>query len=133
LDALAQRADVVTYEFENVPVAAAHRIAAAVPVYPPVAALGAAQDRLAEKRLFEDLGIPVPEWRDVGGAEDIARAVAEIGLPLVLKTRRLGYDGKGQVRLERAEDVAGAWDRLGRRPAIAERRVPFRREVSIIG
>jgi 5-(carboxyamino)imidazole ribonucleotide synthase len=130
---LARRADVVTYEFENVPVAAVRRIAAEVPVYPPLEALGEAQDRLAEKRLFESLGIPVAPWRPVASAEDVARAADELGLPLILKTRTLGYDGKGQVRLERPADVAGGWDRLGRHPAIAERQLAFSREVSVIG
>lgn len=133
LEALARRADVVTYEFENVPVAAARRVAARVPVRPPVAALAEAQDRLAEKRLFESLDIPVPAWRSIAADEDVVRAADELGLPLVLKTRRLGYDGKGQLRLERAADVAGAFERLGRQPAIAERKIAFARELSIIG
>ncbi len=133
LQELAARADVVTYEFENVPVGAAERVAAEVPVYPPVAALGHAQDRLQEKRLFESLDIPIAPWRPVDSAGDVARAAAELGLPLILKTRRLGYDGKGQVAIERDADAGGAWERLGRQPAVAERRIAFRREASIIG
>jgi 5-(carboxyamino)imidazole ribonucleotide synthase len=133
LHELAERADVVTYEFENVPVGAAQRVAEQVSVHPPVAALGRAQDRLEEKRLFESLDIPVAPWRPVDSAEDVTQAAAELGLPLILKTRRLGYDGKGQVGIDHDEDVAGAWERLGGKPAVAERRIAFRREASIIG
>ncbi|HZD52175.1 MAG TPA: 5-(carboxyamino)imidazole ribonucleotide synthase [Woeseiaceae bacterium] len=130
---LAERADVVTYEFENVPVAAAGRIAGTRPLFPPPAALQAAQDRLHEKRLFESLGISVAPYRPVGSEEDLADAVRTLGAPLRLKTRVLGYDGKGQVPVPDPGDVPDAWRRLGGLPAIAEREVAFQREISVIG
>lgn len=132
LRALAERADVVTYEFENVPVEAAQRLADHVPLYPPLAALRDAQDRLSEKRLFEALDVPVAPWRPVDSGDDAESAARALGFPFRLKTRRLGYDGKGQVLVREGDDPRAAWERLGR-PAVAERQVAFRREVSIIG
>src|SRR5581483_1579579 len=88
--------DVVTYEFENVPVEAARHLARSAPVYPPVAALEASQDRLLEKALFARLGLTPAPFAAVDTFEDLQRAVSSIGLPALLKTRRLGYDGKGQ-------------------------------------
>jgi 5-(carboxyamino)imidazole ribonucleotide synthase len=125
--------DVVTYEFENVPVSAVEALARKVPVFPPPAALHHAQDRLREKQLFERLGIPVPAWRAVSSREDLTAAMHAVGLPLVLKTRRFGYDGKGQSVLEREQDADDAWQDLGGSPSIAEQRIPFEREVSIFG
>ena len=133
LGALARDCDVVTYEFENVPVDALLPIAEAVPVYPPPAALRHAQDRLAEKRLFAKLEIPLPDYRTVDERDELLAAVSDIGLPLVLKTRRLGYDGKGQFILRTAGDVEDAWRALGGRPLIAEEWISFDREVSAIG
>src|SRR5215207_1459857 len=91
--------DVVTYEFENVPVAAACFLAERVPVYPPPAALEAAQDRLVEKTFFQNLGLATPLFAPVDTQADLDAAITQIGLPAVLKTRRLGYDGKGQFIL----------------------------------
>jgi 5-(carboxyamino)imidazole ribonucleotide synthase len=102
-------------------------------VYPPVDALTVSQDRLHEKQLFERLGIPVATFRAVGDDADLHRAVEEIGLPAVLKTRVGGYDGKGQVLLRHAGDLASAWDAMGRAPSIVEALVPFERELSVIG
>lgn len=133
--ALAQFAcglDVVTYEFENVPVETVCSLAAAVPVYPPPHALAAAQDRLSEKTLFRSLGIPAPEFAAVSTEEQLQAAVERIGLPSVLKTRRMGYDGKGQAVLREPSDIAPAFARLGAQPLLLEGFVPFDREVSVI-
>ncbi len=130
---LAGDVDLVTYEFENVPVAALHEVAAARPCFPPVDALRVSQDRLLEKELFGRLGIPTPPFRAVDSLADLRAAVAAIGLPCVLKTRRLGYDGRGQRYLRRHADVAAAWDALGGVPLILEGFVRFDREVSIVG
>jgi len=132
LDALAASCDVVTYEFENVPVAAAARLAARVPVHPSPRALEVAQDRLKEKHLFRDLGIGTAPFFAVDSHDDLTRAVASIGLPAVLKTRTQGYDGKGQRVLRKAGDVDSAFAALGGRPLILEGFVPFARELSIL-
>lgn len=124
--------DAVTYEFENVPVAAARFLAERVPVYPPPAALEAAQDRLVEKTFFQKLGIATPPFAPVDSQADLDVAIAQIGLPAVLKTRRLGYDGKGQIILREPADAATAWATLGDAPLILEGWVPFERELSIL-
>ncbi len=132
LDALADWADVVTYEFENIPVGAARHLAARVPVWPPAEALEASQDRLEEKRFFRALGIPTAPFRAVNGPEDLVAAIAELGLPAVLKTRRMGYDGKGQRVIRPGDDPAAVWEALGPGALILEGFVDFRREVSSI-
>jgi 5-(carboxyamino)imidazole ribonucleotide synthase len=108
-------------------------VARAKPFLPPPAALAAGQDRLHEKRLFERLGIPTPEFRTVDALAQLDSAVAALGLPAVLKARRLGYDGRGQHVLKTAADVEIAWKKLGSVPLILEQFVRFEREVSIIG
>lgn len=123
---------VVTYEFENVPETAAAYLADTVPVYPPPAALKTAQDRLEEKTLFRSLGIPTPAFWTVNTLPELEQALGEIGFPAVLKTRRLGYDGKGQVVLHGAEQVLPAWQALGSIPLILESYVPFERELSVL-
>ena len=133
LSELAATCDVITYEFENVPVEALHRIEDKVAVYPPSAALRHSQDRLAEKRLFDELGIPLPGYRIVDTHGDLKTAVAELGMPLVIKTRRLGYDGKGQFVIRGKDDVDAAWQALGGNALIAEQWVGFDYEVSCIG
>ena len=130
---LAATCDVVTYEFENVPVQALHKIEGKVPVYPPAAALRHAQDRLDEKRLFDQLDIPLPGYRTIDSREDIMTAVDQLGLPLVIKTRRLGYDGKGQFIIRERNDIDDAWKALGGNSLIAEQWVNFDYEVSAIG
>lgn len=129
---LVKRSDVVTYEFENVPVASAQWLAERVPVFPPPRALEVSQDRLAEKSFLNQRGIPTPPFQAVDTREDFDRAVREIGLPAVLKTRRFGYDGKGQARMHTPQDADAAWTQLGGRPLIYEGFVPFDRELSII-
>ncbi len=129
---LASRTDVLTFEFENVPVPSLEEISNEVPVYPPLQALGTAQDRLYEKQLFARLEIPLPGWRAVDTRDDLESAVAALGLPLVLKTRRLGYDGKGQFLIRSDDEIASAWSTLGGDALIAEAFVPFDYEVSAI-
>jgi 5-(carboxyamino)imidazole ribonucleotide synthase len=124
--------DVATYEFENVPVGTIRWLAERVPVYPPPAALEVAQDRLYEKQFFIRAGIPVPAFRAVETRADLDAALNEVRLPAVLKTRRFGYDGKGQRVLRTAEDVNVAWQVLGGRPLVLEQFVAFDRELSII-
>ena len=124
---------VVTYEFENVPVAAAKFLAERVPVYPPSVALEEAQDRLREKRLFRRLEIPATEFAEISKREDLDAAVRQVGLPLMLKTCRMGYDGKGQWLLRTVEDVEKARRELPDVPLILEKFVPFTRELSILG
>jgi 5-(carboxyamino)imidazole ribonucleotide synthase len=130
---LAGEVDVVTYEFENVPVAALHEMAAARPCFPPVDALRVSQDRILEKELFGRLGVPTPPYRAVDTLADLEAGVAALGLPCVLKTRRLGYDGRGQCVLKKRSDVGPAWQALGSVPLILEGFVKFDREVSIVG
>jgi 5-(carboxyamino)imidazole ribonucleotide synthase len=133
LSELARKSDVVTYEFENVPVSSARFLNELVPVYPPPAALEVSQDRLDEKRFFERLGIPTAPFRAVSSREELERAIAEMGLPVVVKTRRFGYDGKGQWFLRTEADAARVWDALGAASLIVEGFVPFEREMSILG
>ena len=130
---LAQRADVVTYEFENVPEASIRYLAEHVAVYPSAAPLAVARDRLGEKTLFKELGIATAPFAIVDTLADLERAVQTIGLPAVLKTRTLGYDGKGQYVLRQSADVATAWQELGGVPLILEGFVNFQREISLIG
>ncbi len=130
-DALAA-CQVVTYEFESVPVEAAEALAERVPVFPPPFALRVAQDRLAEKNSFRLLGIGTAPFEAIDSLEDLTRAVENLGLPAVLKTRRLGYDGKGQFVLKSADDVRAAWAAVGEAPSILEGFVRFERELSLI-
>ena len=130
--AMAGRVDVLTYEFENVPVASLEAAAGDTPVYPPLGALANAQDRLLEKQLFRSLDIDLPGWHAVDTRADLDRAAATLGLPVVLKTRRLGYDGKGQVVIQTEGDLDNAWAILGGNSLIAEAWVPFDYEVSAI-
>ena len=133
-DALAELAatcDVITYEFENVPVDALATLDE-VPIFPPLKALSAAQDRLSEKQLFEDLSIPLPGYYAVDARSDLDAAIDKLGLPIVLKTRRFGYDGKGQAVIRDDSDRDKAWDELGGTALIAEAFVAFDFEVSVI-
>ena len=132
LEALAAWAEVVTFDFENVPAAAARALQGRVAVYPPAEALALAQDRLSEKTLFWELGIPTPNFATVDSLEELHSAVLRVELPAVLKIRRLGYDGKGQRVLRATEDIEPAWQALGGAPLILESFVPFEREVSIV-
>jgi 5-(carboxyamino)imidazole ribonucleotide synthase len=131
LDALA-RCDVVTYEFENVPVEAVRALEKRVAVYPSVRALGVSQDRLLEKQCFRELGIPTAPFFDVSSLAELEAAVEATGFPAVLKTRRLGYDGKGQRVLKSSADLAPAFDELGSVPLLLEGFIAFERELSLL-
>ncbi|MCC6216123.1 MAG: 5-(carboxyamino)imidazole ribonucleotide synthase [Polyangiaceae bacterium] len=124
--------DAVTYEFERVPVALAEAVARRVPVWPPVEALAVAQDRVHEKERFRALGLATPRFRAVDTLADLQRAVAELGLPAVLKTRREGYDGKGQRRLRELGELPAAFEALAPAPLVLEEHVAFDREVSVL-
>lgn len=139
LDSLARFAesvDVVTFDFENVPAETAEWLSTRVPVHPGPAALAVAQDRVSEKSLFREIGLDTPDFAAVLTREELIAAVAEIGLPAILKTRRLGYDGKGQFRLREAADIDAAWDALGSQATphglVLEAFVPFARELSVV-
>ena len=136
LETFASQVEVATFDFENVPAESAAWLAERVPVFPNPRALAVAQDRLAEKTLFRELGIPVPAFAPVDTREQLEQAVARIGTPCILKTRRLGYDGKGQFRLRGADDVDAAWAALGAQAPkvglILEGFVAFERELSVV-
>jgi len=124
--------DVVTFEWENVPTAAVRQLAALVPVHPGVHSLEVAQDRMAEKQFVEWLGGRTAPWAPVSTRAELDEAIARIGLPAILKTRRFGYDGKGQARIFGPGDADAAWDAIGQQPAILEGMVEFAHEYSVI-
>lgn len=132
LKKLGRVSDVVTFDFENVPESSASLIESLCPVYPPPRALYKSQDRLREKTMMQDLGIPVAPFHPVSSRPDLITAVDKIGLPCVLKTRRFGYDGKGQMVLRFQEDMERAWQALGDVDLICESFVQFDAECSII-
>ena len=136
LAALAQDASVVTYEFENVPVETARMLEQYCPVYPPPQALEVAQDRITEKRFFQSLGIATPPYAAVDDRASLEAAIVQLGLPAILKTRRMGYDGKGQLVLRSVEHIEPAWQQLGAAQGqaglILEAFVSFTRELSIL-
>ena len=132
LDRFAADVDVVTYEFENVPAETATFLAARVPVLPDPNILAITQDRLAEKNFVGGLGIPTAAFTAVGGPDELVAAVKRIGTPAVLKTRRYGYDGKGQATIKNGADPQAAWREVGGQPCILEAFVPFEREVSVV-
>lgn len=133
LDRFASRIDVATFEFEHVSLDAVRRVASGVPVRPSIETLRIASDRLEEKTLFRSLGIDTAPFASVDSEADLRAAVAAVGLPAVLKTRRFGYDGKGQRVLHSEADVDGAFTALGGVPCLLERFVTFDRELSILG
>ncbi|MEG3191424.1 5-(carboxyamino)imidazole ribonucleotide synthase [Lysobacter sp. D1-1-M9] len=130
------KVDVATFDFENVPAESARWLAEREPVFPSPRALAIAQDRLAEKTLFRELGIPVPQFAVVDTRDQLEAALAAVGTPCILKTRRLGYDGKGQFRIKSPADTAAAWDALGAQAGtvglILEGFVAFERELSVV-
>ena len=136
LEDFARKVDVVTFDFENVPAETARWLAERVAVFPNPRALAVAQDRLAEKTLFRECGLATPEFMAVDTRADLDRALAVVGAPAILKTRRLGYDGKGQFRLKSVADADAAWAALGAQAAkhglILEAFVPFQRELSVL-
>ena len=132
LGELGERSDVVTFDWENIPVEALENLPGKARIAPPLRALGCAQDRLSEKRTFELLGIATTRYAAVDSRAALHAAVQSIGLPGVLKTRRMGYDGKGQFVLRKPADLDAAWAALGSAPLLYENLVPFDREVSVI-
>lgn len=130
--AFARSVDVVTFEFENVPDSALDAIGAEVEIRPNRRSLATSQDRITEKDFLTSLGLSVAPYRAVATNEELRDAVAAIGLPLILKTRRFGYDGKGQVRLKVPEDVDTALAQVSSAPCVAEGFVEFEREISVI-
>ncbi len=131
--ALAREVDVLTFDIENVSTAVLEAAVPIVPVRPGPEIVALGQDRLAEKRLFASLGMPTAPHAAVDSIADLAAAPGRLGLPIVLKARRLGYDGRGQRIARNEAELRSAWDDLGRPPAIAEGWVAFEREVSLIG
>ncbi len=132
LRAFAKSVDVVTFEFENVPTSALDVIESIVPIHPNREALRISQDRLTEKTFLQDLGLTVAPFAAVTGADSLADAIARIGTPAILKTRRLGYDGKGQARITTPRDAGAALADMNGAPAILEGFVEFTHEVSVI-
>ena len=132
LAALAARVSLVTYEFENVPAHTAQFLAARLPVHPDPAALATTQDRATEKRFLNGLGIATAPFLEVDDVAGLERALATLGRPAILKTRRFGYDGKGQIMIRQGLDAARAFDAVGRAPSILEGVVPFTQEVSVV-
>ncbi len=136
LRAFAASVDVVTYEFENVPAAALDLIEAHVPIRPNRQALAVSQDRLTEKRFLNDLGLGTAPFAPVtpgpSAAAELSQGMAQVGLPCILKTRRLGYDGKGQARIDGPHDATAALDAMKGADAILEGFVAFDREISVI-
>jgi 5-(carboxyamino)imidazole ribonucleotide synthase len=130
--AFAETTDVVTYEFENVPVAAAAAVERVRPVRPGRQALEVAQDRFREKAFAAAQGIPLPRFALIESPADFAAAISEVGAPAILKTRRLGYDGKGQARITAPGQMESAFDAIGKVPATLEAFVDFKCEVSVL-
>jgi len=132
LDRFAASVAVVTYEFENVPGPTAAHLDAKVPVRPGVRALEVSQDRLFEKRFLSDAGVAIADFADIASQEDLDAALARFGGRGVLKTRRFGYDGKGQLMIRKPEEADGAFGKLGSVPMVLEALIPFDCEVSVI-
>jgi 5-(carboxyamino)imidazole ribonucleotide synthase len=132
LGQLAEKSDVITYEFENVPAHAADFLESHAKIYPPSNALYVSQDRLNEKNYFYDLGIPTADYWTVDNFRDLQLAVSGESYPFILKTRCFGYDGKGQSVLKSDADLKVAWESVKGHACILEAFVPFQREVSII-
>lgn len=132
LDQLAGACEVVTHEFERVPAASARRIALTVPVHPNPDVLDVSQDRVTEKQLFNRMGLATPSFAPASGRAELDRAVASVGLPALIKTRREGYDGKGQFVVRAISDVEAAWDSVGAKDLIVEAMVDFERELSLL-
>jgi 5-(carboxyamino)imidazole ribonucleotide synthase len=124
--------DVVTYEFENIPAATVEFLAARTTVLPGARSLSVSQDRLAEKQLMAELGIAVPAFASVSSLSEIYSALGRTGRPAVLKTRRLGYDGKGQAIIRAGDDPVSAWRAIGEVPVVMEAFIAFRREISVV-
>lgn len=125
--------DVITFEFENIPTEALDAVENLCPVLPARNALATSQDRITEKAFLSDLGLNVAPYANVETSADLTAAIASVGTPSILKTRRFGYDGKGQARLKTTDDAQSAWDALGNSPCVLEGFIDFSHEVSVIG
>lgn len=132
LDGFLADVDCVTLETENIPLSCAERVLAQKPLFPTTKALEISQDRLHEKTFFQQQGVPTAAFQAVDSKQDLQQAVANLGLPAVLKTRRFGYDGKGQFVLRTEADIDLAWESLSSQPLILEKFIPFEYEVSLI-
>lgn len=132
LEAFARSVDLVTFEFENIPTEALDTVEAITPIHPNRRALGTSQDRLAEKTFLQEIGLTVAPFADITDTASLEAAIATIGTPAILKTRRFGYDGKGQSRLHAAADAEGALTDMAGAPAVLEGFVDFSIEISII-
>lgn len=132
LESLADQCDVVTYEFENVPSLAIESLEKIIPVYPGAQALKISQDRLMEKQMAQGIGAKTAGFHAVNSLKDLEDGVAQTGLPAILKTRRLGYDGKGQVKIDSADELPSAFEAMAGQDAILEAFVNFDCEVSVI-
>lgn len=132
LSAFSEAVSVITYEFENVPAETAAFLDCRKPVLPNPKALETTQDRLVEKTFIRSLGLSCPDFIAVNSLEDLKAAISSLGTPSILKTRRFGYDGKGQARIADEASISTAWDDIGRAPAILEAFVPFSREISVV-
>ena len=128
----AKSVDVATVEFENVPAAALATVAIQTPVFPPPHAVEVSQDRLAEKTFASDLGIPVASYREITSIDELEQAVQSLGKPALLKTRRLGYDGKGQVKISDETNLGDAYESLNGAPALLEKFIGFDCEISVV-
>jgi 5-(carboxyamino)imidazole ribonucleotide synthase len=132
LSAFASSVDVITYEFENIPTAALDALQALRPIHPNRRSLATSQDRMAEKDFLNGLGLQTAPYRAVNSAGDLTAALDAIGTPAILKTTRLGYDGKGQARIMSAADAPMAWDTMQGAPSVLEGFIDFSHEVSVI-
>jgi 5-(carboxyamino)imidazole ribonucleotide synthase len=133
LTAFGQAVDVITYEFENIPTSALDLLEALAPIHPGRRALATSQDRLIEKAFLQDLGLQTAPFADIATVGDLTAAIAQIGTPAILKTRRMGYDGKGQARIMTPDDAESAFAAIAGAPAILEGFIDFSHEVSVIG
>ena len=132
LENFARSVDVVTFEFENIPLPAADLVAQVTPLYPNHQALEISQDRGVEKAFIEKLGLTVADWWTIDSADDLAKALKQCASPALLKTRRLGYDGKGQIALDQDTDPTKAFSQIGEQPSILEKMISFEREISVV-
>lgn len=132
LSKFAKECDVITFEFENVPCEAARFLASKVPVYPPPEALEVSQDRIVEKSFVQSLGIATPRFEGASSESELHEACKKVGFPCIAKTRRFGYDGKGQARIADSSAIPAVWKALGGSPLIVEGFVQFSRELSVI-
>lgn len=133
LHQFAQSVDVITYEFENIPTSALDALEALKPIRPGRLALATSQDRLTEKTFLNNLGLQTAPFANVESEADLAAAISQVGTPSILKTRRMGYDGKGQIRLKDTDAAADIWPQMGNQPCVLEGFIDFSHEVSVIG